>query len=181
MQQVHMCFITKGCNFTHQQIPEHCSSLLQDLMLVFMMVKFGVEVFCIVTPCNVVIVYQRFKGTCCLHLQGEVKGGSTDLWNIGFLPQHCMVSQTRRPQLELFLIVTREFLWCWELNNLSKVMLVCIGLIPQPRSPTKCMWIEKSIKEGQGPQIRTVEASWKKKKLCLCLIKPHTMKIYPCA
>jgi hypothetical protein len=37
---------------------------------------------------------------------------------------------------------------------------------PQPRSPTKCLWIEKSVKEGQGP-IRTVEASWKKKKLDL--------------
>jgi hypothetical protein len=34
----------------------------------------------------------------------------------------------------------------------------CVGLIPQPRSPTKCPWIEKSIKEGQGP-IRAVEAS----------------------
>jgi hypothetical protein len=40
----------------------------------------------------------------------------------------------------------------------------CVGLIPQPRSPTKCLWIKKSIKEGQGP-IRTVEASWKKNKL----------------
>jgi hypothetical protein len=38
----------------------------------------------------------------------------------------------------------------------------CVGLIPQPRSPTKCLWIEKSIKEGQGSQIRIVEASWKK-------------------
>jgi hypothetical protein len=35
---------------------------------------------------------------------------------------------------------------------------VCVGLVPQPRSPTKCLWIEKPIKEGQGP-IRTVEAS----------------------
>jgi hypothetical protein len=26
----------------------------------------------------------------------------------------------------------------------------------------KCLWIEKSIKEGQGP-VRTVEASWKQK------------------
>jgi hypothetical protein len=40
---------------------------------------------------------------------------------------------------------------------------LCVGLIPQPRSPTKCLRIEKSIKEGQGPQIRTVEVSWKKK------------------
>jgi hypothetical protein len=39
----------------------------------------------------------------------------------------------------------------------------CVGLIPQPRSPTKCLWIEKSIKEGQGP-IRTVEANGKKLK-----------------
>jgi hypothetical protein len=38
----------------------------------------------------------------------------------------------------------------------------CVGLIPQPRSPTKCLWIEKSSKEGQGP-IRTVEASGKKR------------------
>jgi hypothetical protein len=37
----------------------------------------------------------------------------------------------------------------------------CVGLIPQPGSPTKCLWIEKSIKEGQG-LIRTVEASLKK-------------------
>jgi hypothetical protein len=37
----------------------------------------------------------------------------------------------------------------------------CVELIPQPRSPTKCLWIEKSIKEGQG-RIRTVEASLKK-------------------
>jgi hypothetical protein len=39
--------------------------------------------------------------------------------------------------------------------------MYCVGLIPQPRSPTKCLWIEKSIKEGQGP-IRTVEANGKK-------------------
>jgi hypothetical protein len=35
---------------------------------------------------------------------------------------------------------------------------MCVGLIPQPRSPIKCLWIEKSIKEGQGA-IGTVEAS----------------------
>jgi hypothetical protein len=40
---------------------------------------------------------------------------------------------------------------------------VSVGLIPQPRSPTKCLWIEKSVKEGQS-SIRTVEASGKKKK-----------------
>jgi hypothetical protein len=30
------------------------------------------EVFCVVTPCSVVVGYKCFKGPCCLHLQGEV-------------------------------------------------------------------------------------------------------------
>jgi hypothetical protein len=34
---------------------------------------------------------------------------------------------------------------------------------PPTMESTKCLWIEKSIKEGQGP-IRTVEASGEKKK-----------------
>jgi hypothetical protein len=34
---------------------------------------FQIEVFWVVTPCNVLIRYQRFRGPCCLHLQGEVK------------------------------------------------------------------------------------------------------------
>jgi hypothetical protein len=41
------------------------------------------------------------------------------------------------------------------------VVLYCVslvGLIPQPRCPVICLWIEKSIKEGLGP-IRAVEAS----------------------
>jgi hypothetical protein len=28
------------------------------------------EVFCVVTPCSVVVGYQSFTGSCCLHLQG---------------------------------------------------------------------------------------------------------------
>jgi len=39
------------------------------------------EVFWYVTPCNVVVEYQRFIGTCCLHL-------------------HYMASQLRWPQFE---------------------------------------------------------------------------------
>jgi hypothetical protein len=38
-------------------------------------VRIQEEVFWIVTPCRVVVRYQRFKGPCCLHLQGEVKMG----------------------------------------------------------------------------------------------------------
>jgi len=34
---------------------------------------FQVEVFCVVTPCSIVVGYQRYKGPCCLYLQGEVK------------------------------------------------------------------------------------------------------------
>jgi hypothetical protein len=42
--------------------------------------------------------------------------------------------------------------------RVSVLCWTCVGLISQPRSPIKCLWIEKSVKEGQGP-IRTVEAS----------------------
>jgi hypothetical protein len=53
---------------------------------------FQVDVFCIVTPCNVVVGYQCFRGPCCLHLQGEV----------GIPPQHYTASQPRRPRLEIY-------------------------------------------------------------------------------
>jgi hypothetical protein len=33
---------------------------------------FQVEVFWVVTLCNIVVGYQRVRGPCCLHLQGEV-------------------------------------------------------------------------------------------------------------
>jgi hypothetical protein len=33
-------------------------------------------VFCVVAPCRLVNVYQRLRGTCCLHLQGD--GNSKD-------------------------------------------------------------------------------------------------------
>jgi len=38
-----------------------------------MEVMFQVEVFWVVTPCSEVVGYQRFRGPCCIHLQGEVK------------------------------------------------------------------------------------------------------------
>jgi hypothetical protein len=34
---------------------------------------FHVEIFWVVTLCNVVVEYRRFGGPCSLHLQGEVK------------------------------------------------------------------------------------------------------------
>jgi hypothetical protein len=35
---------------------------------------FEVDVIRVVTPCSVVLEYQRFGEPCCLHLQGEVVG-----------------------------------------------------------------------------------------------------------
>jgi len=34
---------------------------------------FQVDILWVVTPCSFVVGYQRFRGPCCLHLQGEVK------------------------------------------------------------------------------------------------------------
>jgi hypothetical protein len=43
---------------------------------VFTAVKIQVEVFWVVTPCCVVIAYQRFGGPCCLQLQGDAQMGA---------------------------------------------------------------------------------------------------------
>jgi hypothetical protein len=38
---------------------------------------FQVEVFWVMTPCNIVVEFHRFRGPCCLHLQVE-NGDSMD-------------------------------------------------------------------------------------------------------
>jgi hypothetical protein len=40
----------------------------------FAVVMFQVEVFSVVTPGSVVVGFQRFGGSYCLHLQGEMVG-----------------------------------------------------------------------------------------------------------
>jgi hypothetical protein len=40
---------------------------------VFTAVKTQFQVFRVVTPCGVMVGHHRFRGLCCLHLQGEVK------------------------------------------------------------------------------------------------------------
>jgi hypothetical protein len=58
-------------------------------------VKIQIQVFCVVTPCNAVVGYQRFRGPCRFHVQGD-NGGSLDLWNVVIQPQHYTASQHRR-------------------------------------------------------------------------------------
>jgi hypothetical protein len=40
---------------------------------IFTVEKIQVKVLCGVTPCSVVVGYQRFGGSCCLHLQGDLE------------------------------------------------------------------------------------------------------------
>jgi hypothetical protein len=47
------------------------------VLRLFMAMMFQVELFWVVTPCSVVIGYQRFRGPCFLHLQGEVSYHNT--------------------------------------------------------------------------------------------------------
>jgi hypothetical protein len=60
-----------------------------------MAMKIQFEVFWVVTPSRVAVGYQRFGGICCLHLRGGVPEveGSTDLRNVGIVPQHYTASQ----------------------------------------------------------------------------------------
>jgi len=45
--------------------------ILDSSFEAFMAVMFQDEVFCFATSCSVVVGYQRFRGPCSLHLQGE--------------------------------------------------------------------------------------------------------------
>jgi hypothetical protein len=41
--------------------------IIQEVKLRFCVFSFQIEVFWVVTPCSVVVGYQRFRGPCCLH------------------------------------------------------------------------------------------------------------------
>jgi hypothetical protein len=58
-----------------------------------------VEYFWVVTPSSFVIWHQRFRGSCCLHPQGE-DGSNNVPRNVSILPQHYTASQPRKPRLE---------------------------------------------------------------------------------
>jgi len=61
----------------------------------FTAVMFHVDVFCVMTPCCVVLGHQRFRRPICR----SEDGGSTDLRNVGVLKQQA--SQHRRPRREI--------------------------------------------------------------------------------
>jgi len=62
---------------------------------VFTAVKIHVEIFWVVTACNDMVWYQRFRGPSSGEMEGRM-----DLWNVGILPQHYTASQHRRTRGE---------------------------------------------------------------------------------
>jgi hypothetical protein len=58
--------------------------------------QIGVEIFWVMTPCSVVVGYQRFGRSCCPHLQAE---GNKVLRNFGILPHHFTALRPRSPRL----------------------------------------------------------------------------------
>jgi hypothetical protein len=85
-------------------------------------------IFWIITPYSLLGSYQRFWGTCCIHIQGMLlitwNGGSRFLWNIGDdLPDYKVAYPARRqnkrvPVLEKHIIV--NILLSWSLYTLYK-------------------------------------------------------------
>jgi hypothetical protein len=70
--------------------PQHWRGKLPLSFEAFTAVMFQVEIPWAVTPCNVVLRYQHFRGLHCLHPQAAY----IDLWNVDFL-QHNTTSQPK--------------------------------------------------------------------------------------
>jgi len=83
-------------------VPFQQSVCRNESFIVLTAVKIQIEVFWVVTPCSVAVVYSRFVESCCLCFQTGVATiplpdrGSMDLRNVGILPQHYTASQPRR-------------------------------------------------------------------------------------
>jgi hypothetical protein len=56
----------------------------------------SVAVFWVVTQCIDVVGYQCFRGSCCLHLQGEVKIEAA--WSSEMSGSYCSYTQCRNPE-----------------------------------------------------------------------------------
>jgi len=53
----------------------HIRDLRNMIFEVSTVVNIQVEVYWVMTTCSAVLGHQRFGGTCCLHLQGEMNCG----------------------------------------------------------------------------------------------------------
>jgi len=78
-------------------------------VMVVVVMKIQIIVLWFVTPCNDVVGYQSFGGSCCLHLHGPVKpedGGSKILRNSGILLHHYMGLKPKRPRLDSVVLLS---------------------------------------------------------------------------
>jgi hypothetical protein len=67
-------------------------------------------VFWDVAPCSLIEVYQRFRGTYCIHHHSPDDGGSKHLRNVGkFLPDYTAQHPRRQPSSSFILFI---FMWC---------------------------------------------------------------------
>jgi hypothetical protein len=70
-----------------------------------------IEFLCVATPWNVVVGYRRFRGPSYL--------GGLDLWNVGILPQHYMVSQPKIHRLH----------YIYKFTYIQKLCISCVELV----------------------------------------------------
>jgi hypothetical protein len=89
-------------------------------------------VFWVVAPCCLVEVYRRFRGACCLHLQGPDDGGRKN-GNVGkFIPDY-MALQPRRQPSSYSLPWKPEILLTKTLSGQNEVMMItlCLQLVEE--------------------------------------------------
>jgi len=82
-----------------------------------MAAMFQVYVFWAVTPCSVVVGYQRFRSPC--YIEGA---GSMNIRNFGILLQHYTVSQPRKHRLEVNIVLKQHTHW----GDIALLSILCI-------------------------------------------------------